>query len=211
MKHKRRGAQPPDTRAELLAAARRLFPLHGYEGTSIRAITHAARANLGAVTYHFGSKRALYEAVLDEVLGPLVERVAAAVQGPGCTLDRAERAVRAFFEHFEENPEMPKLMLQEVAGGHAPAAPVERLIGAVSARLCELVREGQAAGEIRGGDPALMARSIVSQPVHLTVTERIADRIQGRRGAERIGHAQLVEHAARFARGGLAVAVGGGR
>ena len=39
------------------------LPNTGYDATSIRAITQAAGVNLGTITYRFGSKEALYEAV----------------------------------------------------------------------------------------------------------------------------------------------------
>ena len=44
------------TRVALLDAAERLFSCNGIEGTSVRQITQAAHANLGAINYHFGSK-----------------------------------------------------------------------------------------------------------------------------------------------------------
>jgi AcrR family transcriptional regulator len=48
------------TRGRLLDAAESLFGQHGFEAASVRAITRRARANLGAITYHFGSKEELY-------------------------------------------------------------------------------------------------------------------------------------------------------
>lgn len=63
--------QQIDTKQRLLDAAERLFALNGYQGTSLRAITAEAQANLAAVNYHFGSKEALLEAVLQRRLGPL--------------------------------------------------------------------------------------------------------------------------------------------
>jgi AcrR family transcriptional regulator len=44
----------------LLDAAERLFGERGYDGVGLRELTEAARVNLGAATYHFGSKEALY-------------------------------------------------------------------------------------------------------------------------------------------------------
>ena len=59
--------EPPshadDTRAtaeRLLDAAERLFGQLGYDGVGMRALADEARVNLGAATYHFGSKEALY-------------------------------------------------------------------------------------------------------------------------------------------------------
>jgi AcrR family transcriptional regulator len=48
------------TAARLLDAAERLFGEHGYDGVGMRMLAQAARVNLGAATYHFGSKKALY-------------------------------------------------------------------------------------------------------------------------------------------------------
>ena len=52
-------------------AAERLFSEFGVEGTSVRAITNAADANLGAINYHFGSKDQLVMEVFTRRLQPL--------------------------------------------------------------------------------------------------------------------------------------------
>lgn len=54
------------TRAALLAAAADAFARSGYGGTSLSTIYRAAGANAAAISYHFGGKRALYDAVLAE-------------------------------------------------------------------------------------------------------------------------------------------------
>ncbi|GAA0240555.1 TetR/AcrR family transcriptional regulator [Cryptosporangium japonicum] len=61
----------PDTRTQLLDAAEHLFAEHGFRGTSIRAITSRAGANLAAVGYHFGSKVELLHAVIRRVIEPI--------------------------------------------------------------------------------------------------------------------------------------------
>ncbi|GAA1366663.1 TetR/AcrR family transcriptional regulator [Streptomyces beijiangensis] len=61
----------PDTRTKILDAAERLFAEHGYRGTSVRAVTDLAGANLAAVSYHFGSKAELLAAVARRVIEPI--------------------------------------------------------------------------------------------------------------------------------------------
>jgi AcrR family transcriptional regulator len=61
----------PDTKQKILDAAEHLFARAGYHGTSLRGITQTAAVNLAAVNYHFGSKEALLEAVIERRLGPL--------------------------------------------------------------------------------------------------------------------------------------------
>jgi AcrR family transcriptional regulator len=62
------------TKGRILDAAETLFMEHGFEATSLRAITAAADANLAAVNYHFGSKEELFEAVLTRRLDPMNQR-----------------------------------------------------------------------------------------------------------------------------------------
>ncbi|HEX3838393.1 MAG TPA: TetR/AcrR family transcriptional regulator [Steroidobacteraceae bacterium] len=48
------------TAQKLLDTAERLFGEHGYNGVGMRALAQAAKVNLAATTYHFGSKKVLY-------------------------------------------------------------------------------------------------------------------------------------------------------
>ncbi|RUO32117.1 TetR family transcriptional regulator [Aliidiomarina sedimenti] len=53
------------TKDKILNAAERLFADQGFELTSLRQITGAADVNLASVNYHFGSKKALIQAVME--------------------------------------------------------------------------------------------------------------------------------------------------
>jgi AcrR family transcriptional regulator len=97
--HELRGAAA--TKARILDAAEALFMEHGFEATSLRAITAAAAVNLAAVNYHFGSKEELFQAVLTRRLDPmnqarlaLLERYEA--QSPEAPL-ACERILAALF------------------------------------------------------------------------------------------------------------------
>jgi AcrR family transcriptional regulator len=59
------------TKLAILNATERLVAAHGFEATSLRAITAAARVNLAAVNYHFSTKDALILAMLNRRMKPL--------------------------------------------------------------------------------------------------------------------------------------------
>ena len=82
------GRVPAATKDRILDAAEALFMEHGFEATSLRAITAAAAVNLAAVNYHFGSKEELFQAVLTRRLDPMNQRRLA-------LLDRFERDAAA--------------------------------------------------------------------------------------------------------------------
>ena len=65
------GRRPPVTKDKILDAAEALFMEHGFEATSLRAITATAAVNLASVNYHFGSKEVLFQAVLTRRLDPM--------------------------------------------------------------------------------------------------------------------------------------------
>lgn len=156
----------------LLESARQLFAERGYDGTSIRAITRRAEANLGAVTYHFGSKEALYHAVIASKLAPLQERVDAAAAVSGATLDRIVSVVGALFDHYADDPALPRLILQQIASGRAAPPPARAWIRHLAGLLSRLVRTGQAEGAIRAGDPLFLALGVVPPALFVHLIRR---------------------------------------
>jgi AcrR family transcriptional regulator len=61
------------TRELILDTAERLFAEHGLDATSVRDITGVAGVNLGAITYHFGTKQNLIAAMFNRYFGPFVQ------------------------------------------------------------------------------------------------------------------------------------------
>jgi AcrR family transcriptional regulator len=61
----------PVTKDKILDTAEALFMEHGFEATSLRAITAAAGVNLASANYHFGTKEELFRAVLVRRLDPM--------------------------------------------------------------------------------------------------------------------------------------------
>ena len=188
------------TDLRLVETAIRLFAHHGFHGTSVRRITREAGTNLGAVTYHFGGKRKLYERAFVACIGPLAKRLEGTLSGGSGPMARLEEALGVFMDYLEERPELPQLMLQETVAGRRPPAAALALLQGILGGLARVIGEGQAMGEIRGGDPRLMAVSVVSQPLHLTVATRV---IEGLEPGSPETRARLLEHARSFIRHGL--------
>jgi AcrR family transcriptional regulator len=67
-------ARGRSTRAQLLAAGAGVLREEGYAATSMRAVADRAGARLSLVHYHFGSKRGLLVAVLEDLTERLLAR-----------------------------------------------------------------------------------------------------------------------------------------
>lgn len=61
------------TKEAIIEAAEQLFATYGFSATSLRQVTATAGVNLAAVNYHFRSKAALIDIVLQRILEPLAE------------------------------------------------------------------------------------------------------------------------------------------
>jgi AcrR family transcriptional regulator len=124
------------TRERLLNVAEQRFGEGGYEGTSLRAITVAAEANIAAVNYHFGSKEALLRAAVARAMAPVnTERRRRLDQLEGAGHPTPEQLIRAFIE--------PGLDLILQRGERGPT--VARFIGRIAFDPSRRIREVYAA------------------------------------------------------------------
>ena len=98
------------TKERILGVAETLFARHGFAGASLRQVTAAAKVNLAAVNYHFGSKESLIEEVfrrrLDELNRYRLAALAAVNANPEHVLEDVLDAfvrvlARAYAEHDE--------------------------------------------------------------------------------------------------------------
>ncbi len=65
-----RRAGAPDTRAEILAAARERFIATGYNRTTMRAIAERAGCDVALISYYFGSKHGVFTASMALAVSP---------------------------------------------------------------------------------------------------------------------------------------------
>ncbi len=192
------------TRDRILAVSRDLFTARGFDAVSIRDIISAAKVNLGAVTYHFGSKKALYHAALESMADPFAARIAELAAEPGAPLDRVEHIIRGALAHLLDNPGPPIVLLRELASDRPLPPPIASLmrrnIGAVSA----IIAEGQQDGTIRAGDPALLAVTVMSQPFFVRAARRVVSVAIGVDPGAADQQARITEHVVKSVRHSIA-------
>lgn len=76
----RREENTEATRAAIIATARKHFARKGYSGTEIGRIAADARVTTGAVYHHFSGKRAIFQAVAEQLEVDIL-KAASAVEG----------------------------------------------------------------------------------------------------------------------------------
>jgi AcrR family transcriptional regulator len=71
----RRAEHAADTRGALIAAARRLFAAHGFDGTGTEQIVAEARVTRGALYHHFRDKADIFRAAMAEAAADVATRL----------------------------------------------------------------------------------------------------------------------------------------
>jgi AcrR family transcriptional regulator len=106
-----RAQQAQETRAALVAAARRLFAEKGYHATGTPELVAAAGVTRGALYHHFADKEALFEAVFRQVEGELVDSAADSVRNQPDPWRQLQDGGQAFLKLVAANRDMQRILL----------------------------------------------------------------------------------------------------
>lgn len=101
-----RRAGAADTRAQILAAARRMFGNSGFEGTSLRAVARAAGVDPALIHHYFAGKEDLFAACVELPVDPA--RVLAGVQAVRPE-ERGQALLRALLRQWD-SPAQPAML-----------------------------------------------------------------------------------------------------
>jgi AcrR family transcriptional regulator len=105
-----KAAQRAATTRRLIDVARELFARDGYARVGTAEIVRRAGVTRGALYHHFGSKEALFAAVLDDVQRDVAARVAAAAEGETDPWEQLRAGSHAFLEAALD-PEIGRIAL----------------------------------------------------------------------------------------------------
>jgi AcrR family transcriptional regulator len=99
-----------DLRKRILQATREILIAHGYDAISMRRIGQAVGVSATTLYLYFESKHALFEALVDEGMELLYERLHQGVDDSVRPLDNFDALCRAYLEFGLENPEYYEIM-----------------------------------------------------------------------------------------------------
>jgi AcrR family transcriptional regulator len=140
-----RSERQAKTRAELLAAAARVFARRGYDAASVTEIAEEAGYSHGAVYSNFDGKEDLFLALYEEWVARRVAEIEAAWSHDGTLAERARVAADDWMRSFARNPE-PFLLRLEFTARAARDPDLRRKlgtrVGAVPLAIRRLVEEG---------------------------------------------------------------------
>jgi AcrR family transcriptional regulator len=144
-----RRAGSPDTRNAVLEAARRKFAEGGYTRTTIRAIAADAGVDPALVVHFFGSKEALFRAVIEWPFDPevLLERLAA--PGPDSLGRRLAQGFLEFWASEETGPRLQAVFRSAVTHEEGAALIRQFLTEVLYDRVARIIGVGSDRARLR--------------------------------------------------------------
>jgi AcrR family transcriptional regulator len=130
-----------------LDVAEALFAEHGYAGASLRDVADGVGIRTPSLYNHFASKEALYAAVLERGLAPIVELLSVAPAERGAGTGDPSRITTEVMRLLARHPNLPRLILHETASGGQRLTPMLRSwIAPAFERAHEMAGANPAAG-----------------------------------------------------------------
>ena len=157
------------SRTRILDGAAEEFAAAGFAGARIDRIARRTRLNVRMIYYHFGSKKGVYRAVLENIY----EQMSAILEAlPPSAPNRALEAFGAYVDLLTRHPRFADVLVRELLDGakHLKALWKERpeLFKQIHVHARQLIEQGIAAGELKALDPALTVMSLTSIICFLT-------------------------------------------
>ncbi|MFJ5436028.1 TetR/AcrR family transcriptional regulator [Pectobacterium sp. CHL-2024] len=154
---RRTRAEMEETRATLLATARKVFSERGYADTSMDDLTAQASLTRGALYHHFGDKKGLLAAVVEQIDAEMDERLQVISDTADDAWDGFRHRCRAYLEMALE-PEIQRIVLRDaraVLGGASPDSQ-RHCVESMQRLIDNLIRQGVVAD----ADPQALASLI---------------------------------------------------
>jgi len=140
---RRTRAETEETRATLLATARKFFCEHGYAETSMDELTAQAGLTRGALYHHFGDKKGLLAAVVEQIDDEMDQRLQKISSNAADPWDGFCSRCRAYLE-MTLDPEIQRIVLRDakaVLGGSSPESQ-RNCVEAMRCIIRELIQQG---------------------------------------------------------------------
>jgi AcrR family transcriptional regulator len=161
---RRRAARRDDNMSLILDAAEAVFGEDGIRDGAVRTIAARAGFSPAGIYVFFENKQHLLSATMTRRGDELIATIEVVAESDAAPLDKLHRIIDDTHSFFAERPNF-RAMMRHMRGGETIVGPaLAEFAPDVNTRferamllLAGVVRDGQAAGEIRDGDPRSLA------------------------------------------------------
>ncbi|UAY52097.1 TetR family transcriptional regulator [Ferruginibacter albus] len=158
-----------------METAEKLFAEKGFSGTSVRDIADAADVNVAMISYYFGSKEKLFEALFSYRAESSTLKLESVIQDKQLTaLEKVYSLVDYYIDRIQRYPCFNKIFLREQMTNFrsTTTAMITDYKKKNQELIKQIINEGQKKGEIKKGvDVPMMMATLIGTASHLVTTQ----------------------------------------
>ncbi|KAA9340182.1 TetR/AcrR family transcriptional regulator [Adhaeribacter soli] len=165
-----------DKREHILEIAEGLFAEYGYEGASTRMLAKEAGVNVAMISYYFGSKEKLFEALVEKRTSFAREQIASLSREEQDPWQKLNAVIDLNVDRILSDQQFYRILYREVSlqqrsqlGANLVAILMKNVKG-----LIALIQAGIKAKAFRPVDPELTVATLIGTIFHTTMTTALA-------------------------------------
>jgi len=171
--------EAPGKREQILVAAEQLFAEHGYDGTSIRALAGKANVNVAMISYYFGSKEKLFEALVEYRAAFVYERLKSLSEETSDPVERMEKVLDFYVDKIFSHIRFHRILHRQLT--LQQRSTLNEAIATILARNSEEVRkiieDGISKKIFHQVDPGMLILSMTGTISQITNSSLLSCRI----------------------------------
>ncbi len=184
----RRERNKQEKLVRIVAAARRLFRERGFAETTTQQIAEAADIGTGTLFLYARSKEDLLVLVFRDEMLETARAAFAAIDRTAPLLDQLMQVFTTMLDYHEEDPEIARILLKEVAIPNAAGDPkdIAELLNVIFSGLAELVTTARPSQTAPGEAGALLVAENLFANYYLALLARIGGRTTRKQFLDRL-------------------------
>lgn len=164
-----------EKQVQIMEAAEKLFADKGFDGTSVRDIAETAGVNLAMISYYFGSKEKLMEAMFTYRSQYFKLQLESMLQNKVFTpMQKVEQLIDQYIMKLTNQSCFHRIMVREqmVNNNGSITKQIQELKKRNQGLIKELIEEGQKSGDFKKNiDVPLMMMTMIGTVSHLVTTQ----------------------------------------
>jgi AcrR family transcriptional regulator len=166
---------------QIMEAAEQLFSQKGFDGTSVRDIAETANVNLAMISYYFGSKEKLMEALFKHKGDHFRVQLENLIQDEKLSsIQKVEKFIDDFIERILKKQHFHKIMVREQVSD-SNSAIVQRIYQLKEANMAlirQLIQQGQKKGDFNKNiDVVLLMMTLVGTVSQAITSQQLYRRL----------------------------------
>ena len=164
-----------DKQIQIIETAEKLFADKGFDGTSVRDIADEAGVNVAMISYYFGSKEKLLEALFSYRAEGTTQKLVGMLTNKALSpLEKVNMLIEYYIEKFHNQTCFHKIMSREQVASQRTATA--ELIQGFKKRnqqlIKELIQEGQKSGDFaKNIDIPILMATLIATVSHMVTTQ----------------------------------------